>query len=168
MISKKNIRYEGILYSINEADSTLALQNVQAYGTEGREKVDSSNYIGPQDAVHPYLLFRGCDIKDLHVHESKSKPGGTTAAQAAQTAQTNVNGSDELNKKPQLDSSVADNKSDSQGMHQAKSAKVEQGAGGSNGSTNSKKPRKSNPVHQIGTGASLLTRKARGTVTIGT
>lgn len=69
LISKKNIRYEGTLYSINEADATVALQTVRAYGTEGREP-DPDAFLPPQDAVHPYLLFRGCDIKDLHVHES--------------------------------------------------------------------------------------------------
>jgi len=70
LISKKNIRYEGTLYSINESDATVALADVRSYGTEGREKFDASvSYVPPQDAVHPYLLFRGCDIKDLHVHE---------------------------------------------------------------------------------------------------
>jgi len=70
LISKKNIRYEGTLYSINEADATVALAEVRSYGTEGREKLDpNAAYVPPQDAVHPYLLFRGCDIKDLHVHE---------------------------------------------------------------------------------------------------
>mmetsp|Transcript_22059 Transcript_22059/g.33017 ORF Transcript_22059/g.33017 Transcript_22059/m.33017 type:complete len:414 (+) Transcript_22059:187-1428(+) len=71
LISKKNIRYEGTLYSINEADATVALQNVRAYGTEGRES-ESEAFLPPQDTVHQYLLFRGCDIKDLHVHESTS------------------------------------------------------------------------------------------------
>mmetsp|Transcript_43707 Transcript_43707/g.105413 ORF Transcript_43707/g.105413 Transcript_43707/m.105413 type:complete len:280 (+) Transcript_43707:56-895(+) len=169
LISKKNIRYEGILYSINEADSTLALQNVRAFGTEGREKVDSSNYIGPQDAVHPYLLFRGCDIKDLHVHESKTKVEKTTASEAAhKTMRTNVTVSDESNTQPQFDSSVADGKADAQSTQKTKTTKVEQGAGGHNGSSNTKKSRKSNPVHQVGTGASLLSRKARGSVTVGT
>lgn len=79
LISKKNIRYEGTLYSINEADATVALQNVRSYGTEGREKLTAENgavaaFVPPQDAVHPYLLFRGCDIKDLHVHENTSAP----------------------------------------------------------------------------------------------
>jgi len=73
LISKKNIRYEGTLYSINEKQATVALQNVRAFGTEGRGKNDGNEcitYVPPQDSVHPYLLFRGCDIKDLHVHES--------------------------------------------------------------------------------------------------
>mmetsp|Transcript_24804 Transcript_24804/g.57804 ORF Transcript_24804/g.57804 Transcript_24804/m.57804 type:complete len:358 (-) Transcript_24804:1484-2557(-) len=73
LISKKNIRYEGRLYSINEADATVALQNVRSYGTEGREKLDpSGTFVPPQDAVHTYLVFRGSDIKDLHVHENTS------------------------------------------------------------------------------------------------
>eukprot|EP00567_Pseudictyota_dubia_P015307 CAMPEP_0197442860 /NCGR_PEP_ID=MMETSP1175-20131217/8774_1 /TAXON_ID=1003142 /ORGANISM="Triceratium dubium, Strain CCMP147" /LENGTH=107 /DNA_ID=CAMNT_0042973413 /DNA_START=45 /DNA_END=364 /DNA_ORIENTATION=- len=93
LISKKNIRYEGTLYSINEADATVALENVRSYGTEGREKlvpprkpspdpetgeVDESKvepgeggvFVAAGEGVHPYLLFRGCDIKDLHVHEN--------------------------------------------------------------------------------------------------
>mmetsp|Transcript_37171 Transcript_37171/g.52516 ORF Transcript_37171/g.52516 Transcript_37171/m.52516 type:complete len:381 (+) Transcript_37171:45-1187(+) len=70
LISKKNIRYEGTLYSINETDATVALQNVKSYGTEGREKMDgATTFVPPQDAIHPYLVFRGSDIKDLHVHE---------------------------------------------------------------------------------------------------
>eukprot|EP00565_Helicotheca_tamesis_P005888 CAMPEP_0185732116 /NCGR_PEP_ID=MMETSP1171-20130828/15067_1 /TAXON_ID=374046 /ORGANISM="Helicotheca tamensis, Strain CCMP826" /LENGTH=379 /DNA_ID=CAMNT_0028401527 /DNA_START=295 /DNA_END=1430 /DNA_ORIENTATION=+ len=82
LISKKNIRYEGLLYSINEADATVALENVRSYGTEGREKLDQSGkstYVPPQDAVHAYLLFRGCDIKDLHVHESPPVPAAASA-----------------------------------------------------------------------------------------
>lgn len=73
LISKKNIRYEGTLYSISETDSTVALQNCTAHGTEGREAAAAGEaFVPPQEQVHPYLLFRGCDIKDLHVHESAS------------------------------------------------------------------------------------------------
>jgi protein LSM14 len=75
LLSKKNIRYEGTLFSINEADATVALQNVKSLGTEGREKSDpSGTYVPPQDAIHPYLVFRGSDIKDLHVHEKAPDP----------------------------------------------------------------------------------------------
>ena len=95
LISKKNIRYEGILYSINESDSTLALQNVKSFGTEGREKTEEGTaFVEPQDAVHPYLLFRGCDIKDLHVHEeaketkeSKTKAPDKKTNKAAENQQ---------------------------------------------------------------------------------
>lgn len=163
MISKKNIRYEGVLYSINETDSTLALQNVRSFGTEGREKVDSSNYIGPQDAVHPYLLFRGCDIKDLHVHEEKAK-----AAVYEEVAHTNdavVNESDPPSRK---DAPLVDQTGGAQAGQQERPRKTEEGLVNQHGSSNSKKFRKSNPVHQVGTGASLLSRKARGTVAGGT
>lgn len=81
LISKKNIRYEGTLYSINEADATVALADVKSYGTEGRDKLEPlSAYVPQQDAVHPYLLFRGCDIKDLHVHENQDKDSSQPAS----------------------------------------------------------------------------------------
>jgi protein LSM14 len=68
LISKKNIRYEGVLYSINEENSTVALQNVRSFGTEGR----GEQVVAASDAVHPYMVFRGQDIQDLHVHEDEA------------------------------------------------------------------------------------------------
>lgn len=80
LISKKDIRYEGTLYSINEADATVALANVKSYGTEGREVSSGGTFIPPMTDVFSYLVFRGCDIKDLHVHDNATT---TTAAAAA-------------------------------------------------------------------------------------
>jgi protein LSM14 len=88
LISKKNIRYEGILYSINEADATVALQDVKSFGTEGRELLDAtgfSTFVPPNDQVHAYLLFRGQDIKDLHVHEKTNDVAPTPVEAAAVT-----------------------------------------------------------------------------------
>ena len=68
------------MYSINEADATVALADTRSYGTEGREKLDpNAAYVPPQDVVHSYLLFRGCDIRDLHVHEKKETDTSTQA-----------------------------------------------------------------------------------------
>ncbi|GMI20474.1 hypothetical protein TrCOL_g7397 [Triparma columacea] len=67
LISKKDIRYSGILYTINEVDHTVALKDVRSFGTEDR----CSTVIPPSSEVHEYLLFRGCDIKDLHVHDQQ-------------------------------------------------------------------------------------------------
>mmetsp|Transcript_2420 Transcript_2420/g.3599 ORF Transcript_2420/g.3599 Transcript_2420/m.3599 type:complete len:418 (-) Transcript_2420:405-1658(-) len=76
LISKRDIRYEGTLYSINESDATVALQNVRTFGTEGREKncTPPGTFVPPMNDMHPYLVFRGCDIKDLHVHDAPTKP----------------------------------------------------------------------------------------------
>lgn len=146
LISKKNIRYEGTLYSINESDATVALQNVKSYGTEGREKTEKGcTLVPPQDAVHPYLLFRGCDIKDLHVHEQPKKeepPKKTTSPKKAAPAP----------------------KEQAQQAKKEEAKKTE-----AKKSTKQQRPRQSNKSKaQVGTGASLLNRKERGTVDGGT
>lgn len=119
LISKKNIRYEGTLYSINESDATVALQNVCAYGTEGREsQVQGDTYVSPQDQIHPYLLFRGCDIKDLHVHDKISETlyatDATTDSAPLKESNHQKNQSHKSKmKQPKSDDSVVDKESDS-------------------------------------------------------
>lgn len=170
LISKKNIRYEGTLYSINEANATVALQNVRSYGTEGREETDAeTTFVAPQDQVHPYLLFRGCDIKDLHVHEaSTEKP--TTDDPAILSAGAPPAGDlpvpppppPQLRSAPPAvykDTKKAENENRSASSKPPPQQQTQGGRG-----AQSRRPRKPNPANQVGTGASLLNRKARGTV----
>ena len=68
LISKKDIRYEGILYNINTKDSTVALQTVRSFGTEDR--VAGPGHVPPSTSIFEYVIFNGADIKDLHVCEA--------------------------------------------------------------------------------------------------
>jgi protein LSM14 len=169
LISKKNIRYEGTLYSINESNATVALQNVRSYGTEGREKTDASTtFVAPQDSVHPYLLFRGCDIKDLHVHESNSQPAPSDPAIVSANAPPGA--SEEIPPPPVPDSSQQSRPPSKQIEQKENRSRQQGGRGGpgrsdgGRGDSSGRRPRKPNPAHQVGTGASLLNRKTRGTV----
>lgn len=170
LISKKNIRYEGTLYSINEGDATVALQNVKSYGTEGREQ--GGTFVPPQDAVHPYLVFRGSDIKDLHVHEKT-----TTTPQAPEPtdlpAPPPPPTDADKKKQPKGSQSVFDEEEPTSATPAPPPPPKRPGDAPrqqQSQSTNSKprqprQPRnRNNSQHQVGTGASLLNRKARGVV----
>jgi protein LSM14 len=123
------------------------LQNVKSYGTEGREKTDEGcSFVPPQDDVHPYLLFRGQDIKDLHVHEKTEQPPVTSIEDGALKVKD-----PEVAQKPVAPAT--------------KQAKTETARPKQDTKRKERRPTRNNGMSaQVGTGASLLNRKARGTV----
>mmetsp|Transcript_14397 Transcript_14397/g.15599 ORF Transcript_14397/g.15599 Transcript_14397/m.15599 type:complete len:112 (+) Transcript_14397:72-407(+) len=74
LISNSNIRYEGILYTINTQESTIALQSVRSFGTEGRKVPE----IPPSSEIYDFIIFRGQDIKDLTVLEGSGAGQGAS------------------------------------------------------------------------------------------
>ncbi|XP_015256636.1 PREDICTED: protein LSM14 homolog B-B-like [Cyprinodon variegatus] len=66
LISKAQIRYEGILSAVDTERSTVALAKVKSYGTEDRH---AERPVPPKDEIYEYIIFRGSDIKDITVSE---------------------------------------------------------------------------------------------------
>lgn len=184
LVSKKNIRYEGVLYSINESDATVALQNVRSFGTEGRASADgtAAAFVPPSDAVHPYLLFRGCDIKDLHVHEEAktndqeaSKPPEDPAILSAevpeevkrqQAAEEARKKKEQRQQQQQQQQQRQETKSSDGGEKSKRGSRGGRkngggggGSGGGGGGGGGGGPRAA-----IGTGQNLMSRKERGVV----
>ncbi|KAI0395016.1 Scd6-like Sm domain-containing protein [Xylariaceae sp. FL0594] len=73
LISKSDIRYSGILHEINSEDSTVSLQNVRSYGTEGR-RGNPSEEVAASDQMYEYIVFRGSDVKDLRIEQTPTAP----------------------------------------------------------------------------------------------
>lgn len=182
LISKKNIRYEGILYSINETNSTLALQNVTSFGTEGREKADPSTaFVAPQEGIHAYLLFRGCDIKDLHVHEQEqeaapsqaaptepeSQPVAAPASENAPNPPTTTKTEkveDEKEKDLPAPPAVPDTSTTATTKKENESNGSSKKSPAANNGNSQRRSNARRNTAAVGTGASLLNRKARGAV----
>jgi protein LSM14 len=71
LISKSDIRYEGILYTVDAVDSTVALQNVRSFGTENRRP---DKPVPPSNEIYDYIIFRGSDINDIHIASPQMPP----------------------------------------------------------------------------------------------
>ena len=64
IISKWEIRYEGILYTIDTKDSTITLSKVRSFDTEDRP---TDHHVARRDKVYDYIIFKVTDIKDIRV-----------------------------------------------------------------------------------------------------
>lgn len=94
LISRAEIRYEGILYQVDTKESTVTLAkgtphfhyvcsmvhpflspssclSVRSFGTEDRP---STKQIPPRNEVYEFIIFRANDIKDLNVSEMPDEP----------------------------------------------------------------------------------------------
>ena len=66
-ISNPTSSYVGTLHEISSENSTVALENVTSYGTEGRRREEE---IPPNlESIYEYIVFRGSDVKDLRIEE---------------------------------------------------------------------------------------------------
>ncbi|KAM7204799.1 Scd6-like Sm domain containing protein [Rhypophila sp. PSN 637] len=72
LISRSDIRYVGTLHEINSDESTVSLENVRSFGTEGRKAQDGkpAEEVAPSDELYEYIIFRGTDVKDLRIEET--------------------------------------------------------------------------------------------------
>lgn len=59
--------YVGTLVEINSEASTVSLDNVRSFGTEGRK--GGKDEYPPSDVIYEQIVFRGSDVKDLRIEE---------------------------------------------------------------------------------------------------
>lgn len=142
LTSQQDIRYEGVLFSINSEESSIVLRNVVCFGTEDRVS-DPANAVSGTSAVLPFVSFPGSEIKDLMVHEP-TEVEATSAPEKAQKSES---------KPPKQKQS-----------NQTQKSKDNSKSGKSKPAEN-QKPKASQPQHAAGTGAHLMNlreRKAAG------
>lgn len=70
--ANKSHSYIGTLHEINSDESTVSLENVRSFGTEGRKAQEGkpAEEVAPSDELYEYIIFRGTDVKDLRIEET--------------------------------------------------------------------------------------------------
>ncbi|CDJ30715.1 uncharacterized protein EMH_0060740 [Eimeria mitis] len=77
LITTSDIRYEGVLDSINPIASTVSLRFVQSFGTEGRPV---PIHVPPSPEIYNSVVFYGKHIKDLTVCSEPEVPAAPVPA----------------------------------------------------------------------------------------
>ena len=163
---------------------------MKSYGTEGRELLDTtgaSTFVPPNDIMHEFLMFRGQDIKDLHVHENQTTkeeeeveapkkeekkqpaPAPPQAVAKAPAAKPSVKKAPEKKAPPQKKQQPPPQKKPEAPKIVNYASKVKDGAQLQQGQENNKPQKKTSQggnkgksQNMVGTGASLMNRKVRG------
>lgn len=78
LISRSEIRYEGVLAEVDPREATISLEHVRMMGTEGRRK--SGEEIPASQQIYDFVVFRSTDIKDLQVSQAPPSPQPQAAA----------------------------------------------------------------------------------------
>lgn len=118
LITTSDIRYEGILFTLNREESTIAVQNVRSFGTEGRRSPE----VPMSNEIYDFIIFRGKDLKDLTVLQGAPERASATAATAATSSATSPMGGAYGSQETYLDShshmqSAVQSPYDSSGMY---------------------------------------------------
>lgn len=116
LISKCDIRYEGILYCVDPKESTISLSKVRSYGTETRG--DPANYVPPKNEVYDVIIFRASDVKDLRV--DAPEPPGLSDPAIISARQSSNNTFDGINNGSLPTSSGPSHQQSQQAPHQHK------------------------------------------------
>ncbi|PWN20594.1 hypothetical protein BCV69DRAFT_282803 [Microstroma glucosiphilum] len=71
LVSKSDIRYQGLLAQIDPVKATIALEQVRSYGTEGRlaSQGKPQDEIPPSNNTYEFVTFRAADVKDLRIDD---------------------------------------------------------------------------------------------------
>lgn len=85
IVNNEHVRYVGILASISAETSSLVLNNVRVYGTEGRVSPGDSLPVVPrEDAKRPSAVFKGSEVSDLQVLEFDPLDKENTISESAE------------------------------------------------------------------------------------
>ncbi|KAK0550767.1 hypothetical protein OC846_003534 [Tilletia horrida] len=71
LISRSDIRYQGLLAQVDPAQATISLEKVRSWGTEGRLAAQNRAHdeIPPNANLYEYIVFRAADVKDLKIDD---------------------------------------------------------------------------------------------------